>query len=190
MSETPHVTLPTLTGGQAASWAALLEIAPSLGEHWLLIGGQMVFLHEIERQASNVRPTDDVDVAIDLRTEPLGLAAIHTALNAAGFTQDVPASDGTAHRYRRNRAAIDVLAPDHIGPRAKLRIGAGRTVEAPGTTQGFRRSRVVSVELEGLTATIRSPDLVGPSWARPQQQRRSHRRLQPSNANIYRTSTR
>jgi len=36
-------------GGQAESWTALIELAPELGENWLLVGGQMVFPHETER---------------------------------------------------------------------------------------------------------------------------------------------
>jgi len=45
MTEPVDVRLPALLGGQAESWRALIEIAPKLGQHWLLIGGQMVFLH-------------------------------------------------------------------------------------------------------------------------------------------------
>lgn len=58
-------------------------------------------------------------------------------------------------------AAIDVLAPDHIGRRAQLRMGVGRTIEAPGTTQAFGRSSIITVEVDGSTAKIRRPDLVG-----------------------------
>lgn len=131
------------------------------GDNWLLVGGQMVFLHEVERQATDVRPTDDVDVVVDLRAEPAGLARIHSALVGVGFDQDAPSPEGTAHRYRRGVAVIDVLAPDNVGRRAQLKLGSGRTIEAPGTSQAFHRSSVVSVEIEGETARIRRPDLVG-----------------------------
>ena len=161
MTDQPCVALPVLGGGQAASWAALIEIAPMLGEHWLLIGGQMVLLHEVERHASEIRPTDDIDVAVDLRAHPSGLEAMHDALSLAGFDQNVPAPSGTAHRYRRGAAVIDVLAPDNMGARAQLDLGAGHTIEAPGSTQAFRRSELVTVELDGSEATIRRPNLVG-----------------------------
>lgn len=46
MNEPVVVRLPPLAGGQAESGRALIEIAPQLGHHWLLIGGQMVFLDE------------------------------------------------------------------------------------------------------------------------------------------------
>jgi hypothetical protein len=71
----------------------------------------MVFLHELERGTIETRPTDDVDVVVDLRAEPAGLARIHSALLDAGFEQDAPGPEGTAHRYRRDTAVIDVLAP-------------------------------------------------------------------------------
>ncbi len=74
--------LPPLVGGQAESWAALVELAP-------------------QRQATDLRPTDDIDVVVDIRTEPAGLARIHSELISASFDQDSPGPEGTAHRYRR-----------------------------------------------------------------------------------------
>ena len=155
------VVLPPLLGGQAESWSALVELAPAFGANWLLVGGQMVFLHEVERNATDVRPTNDVDVVVDLRAEPAGLDRIHSTLTNAGFGQDSPGPESTAHRYRRQAAVIDVLAPDNVGTRARLRLGTGRTIEAPGTTQAFARSGVVAVEVDGETAKIRRPDIVG-----------------------------
>jgi hypothetical protein len=89
------------------------------------------------------------------------LARIHDALASTGFAQDAPSPDGAAHRYRRASAVVDVLAPDNVGARAQLRLGAGRTIEAPGTSQAFRRCSVVSVEMRGASAAIRRPDVVG-----------------------------
>lgn len=161
MVDQPVIVLPPLFGGQAESWAALVELAPAFGDNWLLVGGQMVFLHEVERQATDVRPTDDIDVVVDLRAEPAGLARIHSALISASFEQDSPGPEGTAHRYRRSGAVIDVLAPDNVGKRAQLNLGSGRTIQAPGTSQAFHRCGVVTVEAEGVSAQIRRPDLVG-----------------------------
>lgn len=161
MADQSVIVLPPLIGGQAESWSALLELSSSLGDNWLLVGGQMVFLHEVERNATDVRPTDDVDVVVDLRAEPTGLRRIHEALTAARFDQDQPGPEGAAHRYRRGAAVIDILAPDNIGRRAQLDLGAGRTIEAPGTSQAFHRSGMVTVEAGGVAGGIRRPDLVG-----------------------------
>ncbi|WP_395158763.1 hypothetical protein [Ilumatobacter sp.] len=161
MSEHPVIVLPPLIGGQAESWSALLELSPAFGDNWLLVGGQMVFLHELQRQSTDTRPTDDIDVVVDLRAEPAGLSRIHSALISASFDQDSPGPEGTAHRYRRGSAVIDVLAPDNLGKRLQLKLGSGRTIEAPGTTQAFRRSGIVTVEIEGRSAEVRRPDLIG-----------------------------
>lgn len=162
MSEPVVIRLPPLAGGQAESWRALIEIAPHLGRHWLLIGGQMVFLHEVERESTDIRPTNDIDLVVDLRIDPAALEHTHIVLAGAGFSQDLPSPEGVAHRYRRGGATIDILAPDHMGTRAKLSLGSGRTIEAPGTSQAFGRVSLVQVELDDSTgAVIRRPTLVG-----------------------------
>jgi hypothetical protein len=161
MAEPVDVRLPALLGGQAESWRALIEIAPKLGQHWVLIGGQMVFLHEVEHQSTDVRPTYDIDLVVDLRVQPAALKRTHSVLTKAGFAQDLPSPEGVAHRYRRAGATIDVLAPDHVGRHAKLALGAGRTIEAPGTTQAFTRVAIVRVHLGDTSALIRRPTLVG-----------------------------
>jgi hypothetical protein len=163
MPDTPHVRLPPLAGRQRASWHALAELAPALGERCLLIGGQMVFLHEVEHGVDDTRPTDDVDVVIDLRVEPTALARVHRVLVDAGFDQVAPSAEGIAHRYLRAEATIDVLAPDNLGSRARLKLGGGRTIEAPGASQALVRSDFVMVEVTDLDtpALLRRPTLVG-----------------------------
>ena len=160
--EPPLVQLPALVGRQAESWLALIEIAPRLGTAWALVGGQMVLLHVVERQSLEGRPTADVDVVMDVRADSSSLAHMHRVLSQAGFSQDQPSPDGVAHRYRRSGATIDVLAPDHMGTRAKLNLGVGRTIEAPGSSQALVRSSHVRVELvNGASAVVRRPTLIG-----------------------------
>ncbi len=99
---------------------------------------------------------------MDLRIDPAALEHTHTVLAGAGFSQDLPSPEGVAHRYRRGGATIDILAPDHMGTRARLSLGSGRTIEAPGTSQAFGRVSLVRVELDDITAAvIRRPTLVG-----------------------------
>lgn len=162
MPDAPLIRLPPLAGRQQESWRALVELAPTLGDHCLLVGGQMVFLHEVERGSLDTRPTDDVDVIIDLRVEPAGLARVHQTLTDAGFDQAFPSTDGIAHRYTRGGATIDVLAPDGLGSRARLALGSGRTIEAPGGSQALVRGGLVQVELaDGSAVLVRRPTLVG-----------------------------
>ncbi len=136
-------------------------MAPAFGDNWLLVGGQMVLLHEVERGSVDTRPTVDVDVVVDLRAEPPGLERLRAALLSASFEQDSPGPEGIAHRYRRGGAVIDVLAPDNLGARTDLTLGVGRTIPAPGATQALRRTGVVQVDLAGVRAEVRRPELVG-----------------------------
>ena len=80
MPDDSVVRLPPLAGRQQESWRAFIEMAPTLGDHRLLVGGQMVLLLEVERGSLETRPTDDVDIVIDLRVEPAGLARVHQIL--------------------------------------------------------------------------------------------------------------
>ena len=75
----------------------------------------MVFLLEVERGSLDTRPTDDVDIVIDLRVEPGGFARVHQTLIDTGFGQVLPSADGIAHRYTDAGATIDVPAPDRLG---------------------------------------------------------------------------
>lgn len=108
------------------------------------------------------RPRHDVDVVVDLRVQPTGLAHVHGVLTRSGFDQSMPSADGIAHRYHRGDATFDVLAPDSLGKRVRLTLGSGRTIEAPGASQALVRSSLIRVELvDGRTAPIRRPTLVG-----------------------------
>ena len=53
MGDLVEVTLPPLVPGQAESWAALIELAESFGEDWMLVGGQLVFLRSPRRASSS-----------------------------------------------------------------------------------------------------------------------------------------
>lgn len=108
----------------------------------------MVFLLEVEGGSLDTRPTDDVDIVVDLRVEPAGLARVHQALIDAGFGQVLPSTDGIAHRYTRACATIDVLAPDRLGSRARLALGGGR-----------EQAHLTRKERSVLERVAESPDL-------------------------------
>ena len=67
---------------------------------------------------------------------------------------------GLCHRPLRQARFGDGLF-DNVGERAQLSLGVGRTIEAPGTTQTFRRCDVVTVDLDGSLSAVRRRNLVG-----------------------------
>ena len=82
-------------------------------------------------------------------------------LTEAGFEQQQPGAEGIAHRFIRDEAVIDVLAPDNVGGRANLKLGFGRTIAVPGATQALTRVGLVGVSIGDRRSVIRRPDLIG-----------------------------
>lgn len=124
MSPQPFA-FPRGWGARRSRGAPIIEIAPRLGRHWLLIGGQMVFLHEVERQSSKVHPTNDIDLVVDLCVEPTALDHTHAVLADAGFEQDQPSPEGVAliggtrqapprRRRTRSSARPHRQSPHHV----------------------------------------------------------------------------
>jgi hypothetical protein len=139
-----------------------MDLYERINSGWTLIGGQLVHLHCAERGASPTRPTNDIDTVVDIRASQMMLATFTGALKDMGFTPETSA-EGIQHRWRRDKAQIDVLIPEGVGERSAARAGAGgaRTIRAPGTTQALKRSEAVMVVVEGRTGTVLRPNLVG-----------------------------
>lgn len=157
------IILPAMSDAQAASWHGLMDVYEHLSTGWTLIGGQMVHLHCAERGSFPPRPTDDIDAVIDVRAEPLMLNRFTDTLTDIGFAPDRISADGLQHRWRRDKAQLDVLLPDGIGERAASRTGVtgSPTLSTPGGTQALHRSEPVEITVEGRAGSILRPTLVG-----------------------------
>lgn len=147
---------------QKQSWHALMDLYEQLHSDWTLIGGQLVHLHCAERDAFSVRPTNDADTVLDIRSSPQMHETFTGALRDLGFSPEI-SGEGIQHRWRKDLAQIDVLIPEGVGPHAAGRSGAGGapTISAPGTTQALERSEPVSVLVEGRVGMVLRPNLVG-----------------------------
>lgn len=121
------VRLPTLAGHDDELWNTLIRMSEISG-HWTLIGGQMVFLHAMEHGASPPRVSTDLDVLANARIAGRPVAAFAAGITDLGFELDGISPEGIAHRYRRSRVTIDVLAPEGLGERTDL------TTTPPGKT--------------------------------------------------------
>jgi hypothetical protein len=140
-----------MTEAQEQGWHGLFDIAVRITNGWTLVGGQMVHLHYAERGISPTRPTDDVDTVLDVRAHPTMLQTFTSALSELGFRSAGASPDGHQHRWPRDRAQIDVLIPNNVGPRAAGPTGVtgGTTVEMPAGQQALDRTEWVDVEAGG-----------------------------------------
>ena len=113
-----EVTLPKLSAAQSESWTGLLDLAEQVPDGWALIGGQMVHLHCWERKATPNRPTDDLDVVLDIHTAPTMLKKFTQVLVDLGFSSEGKSWEGHEHRWVRGGAVIDLLIASGLGKRA------------------------------------------------------------------------
>lgn len=131
------VDLPPLHGGRdGVLWPGLLELADRLPRPFVLIGGQMVYLHGAAVGRTPLRVTNDVDVLVDVRAQVNALKMAVKALGTLNYHVDGMSPDLLAHRYVRDDGmVVDLLAPDNLGPRANLTTTPPeRTIEVPGGT--------------------------------------------------------
>ena len=61
------VPLPVGGGYDEALWGTLLELSAAPVHDWTLIGGLMVLLHAVERNAEPLRVSTDLDVVVNAR---------------------------------------------------------------------------------------------------------------------------
>jgi hypothetical protein len=115
--------LDGLSERQRQCWLGLLDVAAALPEGWCIVGGQMVYLLCQEREFAPVRPTDDGDVALDVRAHPNALYDFTAALTRVGFASVGETLQGHQHRWVRGEASIDVLIPQGLGRAAGLKKG-------------------------------------------------------------------
>jgi hypothetical protein len=168
------IELVGLTPAAEQGWQVLFELAQANPSDWLLVGGQMIFLLAAEHTAELPRPTDDVDVVVNVRARPRGTEWLSNWLLERQFEAEGVSAEGIAHRFVREavpgpgRVVFDVLAPEGLGEKARLfTLPPFRTVQAPGTTQAFERSELVDVAVVGLLSSdrwegqVRRPSLLG-----------------------------
>jgi hypothetical protein len=163
--ETVLIRLPDLGDTLTRVWHLLFHLSEEVPDVWCLIGGLMVALYGVQHGRTDIRPTADGDVLVDIRADPSALRQVSSFLTGRDLNPD-PAPDGILHRFKgtvhSDEIVIDVLAPDHVGERADLTTTAGgRTIEVPGGTQALSQTEYVQVNVGGRTGRIQRPNLVG-----------------------------
>lgn len=169
------VELTDLTPVAEEAWWVVFDLAEQLRDGWVLVGGQMVQLLAAEHGAAErVRPTEDVDVIVDVRARPDATRRLADWLLEAGFRFGGHNAEGVGHRFERpalgavGKVLFDVLAPDGLGGKTSTTtVPPARTVEVPGGTQAVLRSELIDVAVSGVsgrptrTGAAARPTLLG-----------------------------
>jgi len=131
---------------EAGVWATVLEVAGLFVDlPWVLIGAQMVMLLEHEAGRPSGRTTRDVDAVVDVRALAGAARTAAGRLVAAGYE---PATAEHPYRFAHGRAAVDLLAPDHLGRHADLTtIPPATTTAVPGGSRALATRRMIEVDI-------------------------------------------
>jgi len=150
------------TDAEAQLWRTTAEITRLFADWpWVLVGGLMVAILEREHGVTVSRTTVDVDALIDVRAVTQATRHAARRLEEAGFVAEQTA-DGLAYRFVRGNDIVDVLAPDHLGPRTDIVTAPpGKTLEAVGGRQALERRRLVIVDVGGEAFAVPIPSLLG-----------------------------
>lgn len=105
------------------------------------------------------RPTDDADAVLDIKANPQILLEVTTALTDLELVADGITPEGKQHRWRRDRAAIDVLIPDNVGKRLARRTGVTgcRTIQTLAAFKRCTGARLSRSTSRAVGATLRAP---------------------------------
>lgn len=106
------IDLPAMLTEQQEAWQAVFEIHSAMPHGWVLVGGQAVYLHAIERGAPFVRPTKDADMALDIRAYPTMLHDFTALLVKLDFESAGESHEGHQHRRKRGDAPASQQALD------------------------------------------------------------------------------
>jgi hypothetical protein len=158
----PPIKIDAVDDEEAAVLRLTQEVAALLsGLPWVLIGGLMVRVIEAEHGAPTGWTTSDVDTLLDVRAFSTATEEAAARLQAANFAPE-RYGENLTYRFVRGTDIVDVLAPDHLGERARLRtVPPDETLEALGGRQALNRKRMVKVDAGHGPFELPVPSIAG-----------------------------
>lgn len=154
------IEIPELGDERHRLWCDLMDLVAEQGGTWTIIGAHMVALYAWEAGLDS-RPSDDVDVLVNVRLATNGTEEISHFLRQREYELDVTDSV-LGHLFRRGTAQVDVLAPDGLSERSNTRtLRPLRTVKVPGGTQALKRTSLVRVRSRDVEGELPRADLLG-----------------------------
>ena len=144
------------------AWSTVVQLAEDgISADWTLVGGLMVAAHARRAGVAMRRPTDDVDVLVDYRTNRASLALARAALRGIGF--DLSGDERHAYRFRHaDGRKLDLMVADHLPSRMTPRLDRRPAFSAPAGEQAIRRRDAYQLQFaSGAGATVGVPDELG-----------------------------
>lgn len=140
-------------------WPLVFELSAATPPgSWVLAGGLMVHLHALRAGVEATRPTSDVDVLLDIRSNTVRDVA--GPLTSLGFSARDPSHGTPLHRFaRKERDVVDVMVARDVRTRTRWQLRP--LLRSPGAAQALLRRDVYRLSSGGDSATIDVPDELG-----------------------------
>lgn len=137
-------------------WSLLFEIADvtTPGE-WVLVGGLMVHAHALRAGITASRPTEDVDLLLNLAAASVG--AVAGPLQDIGLRPAESLGRSVLHRFRRGDEFVDVM----VERGASARWARRAIFQAPAARQAIDRRDWYDLQGADRTVRIAVPDALG-----------------------------
>ena len=128
------------------------EIANNLSpDRWMLVGGLMVHAHAQLTGIQHTRPTDDVDLVVEVRAGSYAQAA--AVIQRLGYVQHESLDrQAPFHRFTRGREHVDLMGPED----KPVRFLGREVLAVPGSRSALNRT--IAYETVGGVG-IRIPDV-------------------------------
>ncbi|MDR1861555.1 MAG: hypothetical protein LBQ41_00790 [Candidatus Ancillula sp.] len=139
------IELPVMLDSEQQLWETLFDVSKIYPDNWTLVGGQMVYLHCVERGGQMIRVTNDLDALLNVRAKSDALYDFTKRLTDIGFDSVGVSPEGYEHRWIKDKVQIDILIPDHLGEQAqsKLSVHGFKTIATPGAQQALDRTEKI-----------------------------------------------
>lgn len=144
------------------AWRTVIELSEvDVFAEWTLVGGLMVAVHARRAGVLMRRPTDDVDVLVDYKTNRASLSQARAALREFRF--DLGGDGAFAYRFMHSDGRkLDLMVADHLPSRMEPRMDRRPAFSAPSGEQAIRRRDAYQLRFSsGETAEIGVPDELG-----------------------------
>lgn len=137
-------------------WSLLFEIAEvtTPGE-WVLVGGLMVHAHALRAGVTASRPTEDVDLLLNIAAASVG--AVAGPLEEIGLRPEESLGRRVLHRLRRGDEFVDVM----VERGASARWARRSIFQAPAARQAIDRRDWYDLHGADRAVRIAVPDALG-----------------------------
>jgi hypothetical protein len=144
------------------AWRSVIELSEVLDISELtIVGGLMVYLHASRGGVIMPRSTDDADFLVNALVDRGSLIAFSAAISRIGFALN--RDERYAYRFvHADGRKVDVMVPDHLPSKLRLRLARKSALEAPAGQQAIdRRDLYRLMFTSGKSVTVGVPDEIG-----------------------------